>query len=102
MNLIEKVKVLMGISSQFDKIKAGPKAGIKSTEFWATALVSLYATLSPVVPEPYNIIIPSVATSLYVIARAAIKIAHDMGIAKNVDELPETVNTDLASVSKDQ
>lgn len=100
MSLLDNVKLLFGISSTIDKIKAGPKAGVKSTEFWATALISLYATISPAVPAPYSIIVPTVATSFYIIARAGIKIAHDLGYAKNIEELPEKVSSNLSDVSK--
>lgn len=100
MSLLQNVKLLFGLSQQVDKIKAGPRAGVQSSEFWVTALISLYATISPAVPEPYNIIVPTVATSLYVIARAIVKMAHDLGYAKNI-QLPETPTGNLDTVAKD-
>jgi hypothetical protein len=70
-----------------------PKAGIRSTEFYVSLAVGLFSALSPMVPAPYDVIIPVVTGSLYTAGRFILKGLHAAGIAKAIKELPELKNT---------
>ena len=66
-----------------------PKSGATSTEFWLTGIVSAWAAFSPMVLAPYSILIPAGAIGLYTIARTVLKVAHMLGQAKALPDLPD-------------
>lgn len=49
------------------------KPGYKTTEFWLTLVVSIWGAVGAAVPEPWQVIIPTVAGGLYTIARGLAK-----------------------------
>lgn len=49
------------------------KTGYKTTEFWLTVLVSLWAAIIADVSAPWNAIIPAAAVSIYGITRSLAK-----------------------------
>lgn len=49
------------------------KAGYKTTEFWFSSIVSVWAMFGGMVPEPYSALVVGAATGVYTIARSFAK-----------------------------
>lgn len=67
---------------------AAPAAGYKSTEFWLTGILSAWAAVSGMVPQPWDYIIPAAAVGVYTVARGLIKVAHAFNRGQALPELP--------------
>ena len=49
------------------------KNGIYTTEFWLTAIISGWSMFGAALPAPWNLLLPTIATGLYSIARGLSK-----------------------------
>ena len=66
------------------------RPGYKTTEFWITLITSAWTMFGANVPSPWNAVLPTIAGSVYAIARALAK----GGV------LGGTVGTDLNKLSE--
>lgn len=69
----------------------GIKAGIKSSEFITTAITAVGAATMVIngqLPPEAGAGVAAVVVAVYVLARAALKIAHAMGRLRDIADLP--------------
>ncbi len=85
----DQLKLLLQIPQAAALLSAKPAPGVKTTEFYLTSAVSLYAMFAPAVPMPYSIVIPALAVGLYTAARALVKAMHAFGKLPQIDDLPD-------------
>ena len=95
MNRFDWLNIVAGLSNSVSA--SGPKPGTSMTEFWLTAVVSLWGALSPAIPPPWNFAIPLVATTIYTLSRSMVKLAHAAGRATRVVDLPDLSRVENAT-----
>jgi hypothetical protein len=75
------------------------KPGYKTTEFWLTIIISLWAMLVADIPTPWNALVPMIAVSIYGIARSLAKAGFIRGeVGRYLKENASKVAGALAAI----